>query len=306
MIFYRFKTFTTTYYFPPINKDRRYMYNLYSAYGGIISKTYWWLFRCFLLIRKLTAVKETQLDFPYQQIKKVEKNNSSMSFNMGSPGMEQKISMLGFDETSQNPFFAKFAQKKQAMLLSKNEISVLKQLQSTNLVPILYQSEITDNYVFLKTECIKGKRPSSTKMTEEVLDVLFSLAKYNLTTTVDNSDLKYSLSHGDFCPWNFIETADSKLRLIDWEMAVDKPLGYDLFTYIFQPAFLLQPEKTIEKIVEENKNWINLYFTTFEIADWRCYLADFTERKLTEETRKQNERLILTYQVLKNYLENLQ
>ena len=40
MLYYRFKTFTTSYYFPRLSKEQKFMYGLYSAYGGKLSKIY--------------------------------------------------------------------------------------------------------------------------------------------------------------------------------------------------------------------------------------------------------------------------
>ena len=66
MKYYRFKTFTTSYYFPHLSPAQGYMYGLYSAYGGKISKLYWWLFRHCGMVRMLSAVDEKQLTFPYK------------------------------------------------------------------------------------------------------------------------------------------------------------------------------------------------------------------------------------------------
>ncbi|GHV47622.1 hypothetical protein FACS1894181_01440 [Bacteroidia bacterium] len=300
----RFKTFVTSYYFPEITKDTGYLYNLYHPYKTKLAQIYWWLYKNCVFVRLCTAIKEEKLDFPYKLIKAIEKNNSIMSFGMGSPGREQKISILGFDPVIQIPFFAKFAQKPKAMELSKNEIEVLKKLQSSGLVPVLYHYKIADNYVFLKTECIKGKRPSSVSLTNEIIDILLSLVRIEYTNTENsNQYLKFCFSHGDFCPWNIIQT-EEKLRLIDWEMAKYRPFGYDLFTYIFQPFFLLHPQNKIQNILQENISWINTYFNFFQIKDWDIYLIYFVDSKLNEEIEKHNIKLIQGYQLLNDYIKN--
>lgn len=38
MKFYRFKTFTTSYYFPRLDAGHQYMYGLYSPYGGVFRR----------------------------------------------------------------------------------------------------------------------------------------------------------------------------------------------------------------------------------------------------------------------------
>lgn len=269
------------------------MYGLYSAYGGKLSKIYWWLFRNIPLVRAINAVKEGELGFPYAQIKVLEKNNSIMSFNMGSPGVENKISILGYDRVIAKPFFAKFSQKPKAIELSRNELVILNELQYSGLVPQIYDSSITQDVVFFKTEYVKGTRPESIVIDSGILEMLILLSAHSLQHT-ETHELQQCLSHGDFCPWNLLVEND-KLRLIDWEMAANRPLGYDLFTYIFQPAFLLSPQKSSEEVLEANKNWIVEYFTHFNISEWKPYLANFVEHKLTEEIKKQNQKLINHY-----------
>lgn len=66
------------------------MYGLYSAYGGKLSKLYWSWFKKYSIVRALTAVNEDNLPFHYHQIKEADGTDCLMSFNMGSPGVEQK------------------------------------------------------------------------------------------------------------------------------------------------------------------------------------------------------------------------
>lgn len=279
------------------------MYGLYSAYGGKTAKIYWWLFRNSKIIRSINAVDEKNLDFPYLLIKEITGTNTLMSFNMGSPGEEQKISILGYDNQTNQPFFAKFAQKPQAMELSKNEINILKQLNGSGFTPLLLDSHITPDYVYLKTEYIKGNRLENTTLTKQIITLSIRLSRLNFTHS-SNNNLHVSMSHGDYCPWNFLKN-EGILRLIDWEMAAIRPLGYDLFTYIFQPAFLLFPKESIETVLQKNKTWIDCYFNSFEIKHWDDYLIDFVNVKLLRETRKNNIKLVTHYQRLKDYIATL-
>jgi hypothetical protein len=279
------------------------MYGLYSPYGGKAAKIYWCLFRNSKIVRNINAVDEKDLDFPYTLIKEIAGTKALMSFNMGSPGEEQKISILGFDNQTQQPFFAKFSQKPQAMELSKNEINILKQLNGSGFTPLLLDSRITPDYVYLKTEYIKGKRVENTELTEEVIALTIRLTQLNFTDNANNG-LHTSMSHGDYCPWNFLEN-EGILRLIDWEMATVRPLGYDLFTYIFQPAFLLFPKESIETVLQKNRRWIDFYFNSFDIKNWNDYLADFVNAKLALETKKSITKLVRHYQRLKDYIEIL-
>lgn len=302
MKLYRFKTFTTSYYFPHLDSSLQYMYGLYSPYGGRLSKIYWWLFQHSSVVRSLTSVNEKDLEFPYSKIKASDGNDTLMSFNMGSPGVEQKISILGYDKTLDIPFFAKFSEKPRAKKLTKNEIRIYRMLDGTGLTPKLLQAVDTDDYVYLKAEFIKGSRPKSRKMTDEVLQLCLPLSKYHLTDkNVDENGLKMSLSHGDFCPWNVL-VSEGSIRLIDWELAADRTLGYDLFTYICQVAILFEPEKQLLLAIDDNMRFVKEYFYSFGITDYKPYLKAFAMQKWEYEVGKGNTRLSDKYKELANIL----
>lgn len=180
MNYFRFKTFTTSYYFPKLSKDRTYMYGLYSAYGGKLSKIYWSLFKKCYLVRQLTSVNESNLPFPYQTIKACLGENTSLAFNMGSPGVEQKISILGYDNELKLPFFAKFSQKESAKILTLNEIKIYQLLNNTRLTPKLLHYQITDNYVCLKAEYIKGERPINRELSQQIVDLCLGLKDFHI------------------------------------------------------------------------------------------------------------------------------
>lgn len=302
MKYYRFKTFTTSYYFPHLDSSLQYMYGLYSPYGGRLSKIYWWLFQHSSVVRSLTSVNEKDLEFPYSKIKASDGNDTLMSFNMGSPGVEQKTSILGYDKTLDIPFFAKFSEKPRAKKLTKNEIRIYRMLDGTGLTPKLLQAVDTDDYVYLKAEFIKGSRPKSRKMTDEVLQLCLPLSKYHLTDkNVDENGLKMSLSHGDFCPWNVL-VSEGSIRLIDWELAADRTLGYDLFTYICQVAILFEPEKQLLLAIDDNMRFVKEYFYSFGITDYKPYLKAFAMQKWEYEVGKGNSRLSEKYKELANIL----
>ena len=181
MKYFRFKTFTTSYYFPKLSSSFLYMYGLYSPYGGMLSKIYWSLFRNIRLVRLLSSVDESKLDFPYTKIKVADGGETLMSFNMGSPGVEQKISILGYDNKLNIPFFAKFSQKPRAMALTRNEVLVYRLLDGTGLTPRLLKAVDTEDYVYLKAEYINGIRPKSRNITQEILHLCLPLASRHLT-----------------------------------------------------------------------------------------------------------------------------
>lgn len=300
MKYYRFKTFTTSYYFPHLDSSLQYMYGLYSPYGGRLSKIYWWLFQHSSFVRSLTSVNEKDLEFPYSKIKVTDGNDTLMSFNMGSPGVEQKISILGYDKTLDIPFFAKFSQKPRAMALTRNEVLVYRLLDGTGLTPRLLKSVDTEDYVYLKAEYINGIRPKSRNITHEILHLCLPLASRHLTEQrTDANGLKMGLSHGDFCPWNVLVSND-QIRLIDWELAADRTLGYDLFTYICQVAILFEPEKQLLLAIDDNMRYVKEYFSSFGITDYKPYLKAFAMQKWEYEEGKGNTRLSEKYKELAN------
>ena len=288
MKFYKFRTFTTSYYFPRVTKETRFLYGLYSPFGGLLSKIYWFLFKNIGIVRSFSQVDAEKVDFPYALIKKVDGTDSMLSFNMGSPGVEQKISILGWDKKERVPFFAKFSQKPKAIELTKNEIAVYKLLSPTGLVPKLLDERIDDGYAFLKTDYVKGQRPQSLKLTREIMQLSLMMKDFHLTSCrIDENGLQMALSHGDFCPWNMLEY-NGQIRLIDWELAADRPLGHDIFTYIIQTSLLLNPEKHLGEVVEAHEEVIKEYFTTFGIDDYQPYLNDFVKSRCAYEISKGN------------------
>lgn len=298
MKYYKFKTFTTTYYFPRLSASQQYMYGLYSAYGGKLSRMYWWLFRHSSVVRSVTAVDDSRLDFPYHEIKMADGGDTLMSFNMGSPGVEQKISILGYDNAKRKPFFAKFSQKPQAMALTQNEVRVYKTLDGTGLTPQLLGVEETDKHIYLKAEYVKGHRPKERTLTPEVLRLSMALKDYHLTDLKENTEgLKMSLSHGDFCPWNILVDGEH-WRLIDWECAADRTLGYDLLTYICQVSFLFNPEKSLCQAVTEQAEVLQNYFFACGISEYKPYIRSFAEQKWKYEAGKNNNQLAEKYKEL--------
>lgn len=275
MTLYRFKTFRTSYFFPLMTKDLEYMYGLYPTYGGALSRIYWWLFRRCALLRTLNACDGEKAGFPYSRIVSLEGKGSLMAFNLGTPGPEQKISILGYDLEKKAPFFAKYSEKPAAMVLTKNEVATLQILNGTMLAPELLEVKEQGDGIWMRTAFVQGEHPATKALTEEVVELAVSLSRHHLSEqTADANGLSLSLSHGDFCPWNMLVDA-GRLQLIDWEMAADRPLGYDLFKYVCQCARLFSPDKEYHAAIEENGEMISRYFSAFGIVDWRAYEDDF-------------------------------
>ena len=117
-------------------------------------------------------------------------------------------------------------------------------------------------------------------------------------TNNNSSAIRLSFAHGDFCPWNMMFQQNMVL-LYDWEMSKTYPIGCDLFTYIFQTAFLLSPTKKINEIVNENRNYIQKYFDYFTTEQIPIYLKLFIEEKIKLEIIKdKNSSLLAQYKSL--------
>src|SRR5690554_6068669 len=109
MNYFKFSTYTTQYYFPKINKETKFLYKLYSPYNSLKAKVYWYLFRNSYCLRYFNKISKLELPSKLLLILNIEQDKSLMSFNMGTPGEEQKVSILGYDKETQRKFFAKFS-----------------------------------------------------------------------------------------------------------------------------------------------------------------------------------------------------
>lgn len=299
MKYYRFSTFTTSYYFPEITEDIQFLYGLYSAYGSKLSRYYWQKFRQSPIVRALTSVNEQRLPFPYTTIREQIGMDATLSFNMGSPGAGQKISILGYVPQTQKRFFAKFAQKPEAMRLSSHEIEVLQLLRDTNLVPTLHDSKIADNYVYLQTEYVQGHRPYDTLLNEKIVDLLIQLSTFHYpNATQGKNGLQTCLSHGDFCPWNMLVQPDGSLRMIDWEMADEQLVGYDIFTWLLNVAGLVTGKIPLYHIIEKNRKHLMRYFNALSISDYTPYLYGFVEQQMIVFKQRNKKHMLAKYQEL--------
>ncbi len=270
MNLYKFKTFRTSYYFPSFSKGREILYSLYAPLGRRkLAKWVWWAFKYIPPFRWMMKCSNPNAEFPYDKIVSLCPHDSVVSFNMGTPGDEQKISMLGIDSQG-NRFFAKFSQKINAQMLSRNEIEVLKNLQGLNLAPNLLDYILDDEFVFFRTTCVNGKNPTDKTLNQDVWGLLYMLADHHLPASRDFKGLKTSLSHGDFTPWNMI-VQDGEYKLIDWEMAAERPLGYDIFTFTLRQEMLTTTLAPLE-IVNNHKEEYSKYFHNYDIVDYGPYL----------------------------------
>ena len=324
MVFFRFKTFKCTYYFPELTAENRFIYSLYGNYGGKGAHLVWWLFCHSAPLRWLWRVRGEEIEgLPLLQ--SLLGDDVVFGVNMGTKGPDQKTSVLGYyynvndnfnlnananhnDNYNHNDnvnlnvndklntdrrFFAKLATTERAKALTRNEIKVYQTLAGTGLVPELYDYKDTEEYVFLKCECISGEHVRGDVDKNQIMAMLKCLKAQHydlcITSQENTTDgLKTCFAHMDFCPWNMIDV-DGKLRIIDWEMAAEMPLGFDLFTYLLQTFFLTDNSKTGMEVIEQHREWIEEYF---EGEDWHQYLKAFIDYKVDFFSAGQNPLLL--------------
>ncbi|WP_280750953.1 MULTISPECIES: phosphotransferase [unclassified Parabacteroides] len=215
---------------------------------------------------------------------------------MGTPGEEQKVSILGYRPDAKESFFAKYAEKKEARRLAHNEIKILKKLEGKGIAPQLMSAVEEDDFVFFITSRVNGTLYKSNSISNRVIELAASISKIDISDRTQNKSLKESFSHGDFCPWN-IMVENGELRLIDWEMAAIRPLGYDLFLFIIHANFVMGATcEYVTKVLRENQQAITFYFQQFDIKDYRPYLKHFVLDRIFVESGKRHIQMVEKYE----------
>lgn len=276
-------------------------YNNYYRPFSIKSKVFWFLYKNSVLLRSFFRISEREIPLPIAEIKEIiNLKNATYFYNIGSVGVEQKATIIAKNKEQER--FLKFGQKKRAKELIANESRILLELKNNTAFKTasVFKFDLNEDHAYVLTEVIVGEKINFTKLNDGVFQLLLVLAKND---GEKENDLKKVFAHGDFCPWNMLQTKNNELVLIDWEMAGLKPLGYDLFTYLFQTNFLLFPTKTIQTILVDNKEQTDAYFKEFQITDWREYLISFANSKINSEQEKGNSLLLAKYQELHMYNE---
>jgi hypothetical protein len=300
------------YYFNPLSKKcyfpvdfQKYplfetFYQPYKFSAYILWKL--WLNMPFL--RYIFSTDEPEKVLPIDKIEQYVSPNSILAFNLGTIGVEQKITVLGIDKLTNSSFFIKYATSELACKNVTNEGVVLEQLSHLAFVPRLYlNSKENNKFSLIKTSVLNGKKVTQRPVDSHTLEILYCLADQKIESTKNySSGLKCSFAHGDFCPWNML-LSDGSLNIYDWELAGQYPLGYDLFTYLFQYEFLVDEKMRFDSILNRNSKVIQEYFNHFEINDWMPFLKEFARLKYMFEKEKNNNDLIDYYLQLKVYLK---
>lgn len=283
MPYFYIHPFKPQYFFPEKFDEHELFLSFYQPYtkvGGIS----WFMFRSSKFYRNLFRLNSIASYVPEVEINELLGQPDILVFNRGTIGPEQKISGLGRDKNGY--FFFKYATTPLGIKNVKEEFSVLCQIQGKDIIARILDFKSSPKRVLLKTSILSGSRYDDTEFNDDILNTLIEIAQWPVTTSRNfQSSLKKSFAHGDFCPWNMMKEKN-KILLFDWEMAANYPLGYDLFTFIFQTSFLLNSRKDVSKIFTENKAGIDRFFSQFGIGNWLDYLKAFTEIKISLEENK--------------------
>lgn len=299
--YYYFNPFTRQYIFPEDFEKFstfKFFYQPYTIGGNII----WNIWKSSKILRKL-SVAESKDEFLPDELRDFLPENTILAFNRGTPGVEQKMTLLGIDPESHESFFIKFARSKVSIKNVNNEGTNLSQLKHLEFVPQLKLNVTGPDFTIIQTNVFPGERLKNQNLDKQILSILVQIAKQNVQT--DNkfkSALRCCFAHGDFCPWNIMVYGD-KIKIFDWELSGIYPLGYDLFTFIFQTDFLLHPLRKNIEIIKKKRILIDNYFHEFNIYDWSSFLLEFANLKIELERSRKNFRLLEYFMNLKLYAE---
>tara|TARA_B110000114_G_scaffold150691_1_gene161655 strand:+ start:1149 stop:2063 length:915 start_codon:yes stop_codon:yes gene_type:complete len=301
MRYYYFNPFSKQYLFPSGFKKYELFTSFYQAYT-FKGKVLWWLWCNVSVFRKLCQVTKPEEIIPIAKLERYIKKDTILAFNRGTKGIEQKTSILGIDLKTQDEFFIKYADTELSRKNVNNEGEILGQLAVLEFVPQLIKHINKEEFTFIQTTVLNGERVVNQNIEKQLLSVLNTLATLNIVAKNEcNTELDKCFAHGDFCPWNMM-ISNKKLQVFDWEMAGCYPVGFDLFTYVFQTSFLLTPKISIEKIMKQNEELIQRYFQSLSISDWTPYLIDFAELKCEMEKEKENSIMINKFKELSLYV----
>ncbi|SHJ76374.1 Phosphotransferase enzyme family protein [Arenibacter nanhaiticus] len=285
------------YFFPLDFTKHQVFLSFYQPYTNF-GKLSWGLFRNLAWYRRLFSINNIEKFIPETKIRKIIGEDVIMAFNTGTPGPEQKITGLGWE--AEDYFFIKYGVSTLAQSNVNNEYIILDQLGQLDFVPKILDFHQSSLGTLLKTDVLQGDRLANSVLDKSILKCLYSLAELNINTIKNYKTDKISVfAHGDFCPWNIMKK-NGKLLVYDWEMAGTYPLGYDLFTFIFQTNFLLEPKKSIELTFSVNTDIIDKYFNYFNIKNWYEYLMSFCNLKIQLAKANNNDDLLNYYLKIKN------
>lgn len=302
MGYFYFKPSNPQYFFPLNFVKHQFLTSFFKPYT-LFGRVFWWVWNKFPFVRNIYKVDNIERFVPEKFIKSIVGEQSILAFNTGTLGPERKTTVLGVSGKTEEKFFLKFSKDDLPKENIMNEGAILTQLGHLEYVPQVLKTHLSDDYYVLKTTIFQGKRLGNIELNEKILTLIFDINNQEVNTSKNfEKNIISCFSHGDFCPWNLI-LEDDQIMVFDWEMAGTYPLGYDLFTYIFQTTFLLNPKKGIEEIFNSNLIHIENYFSHYGKTDWSIYLQAFGEIKFEFESEKENLQLMNHFKSLLDYVK---
>lgn len=267
------------------------------------ARVLWCLINKFRFIRKAFTVRFVALPENIQTFIEFigSDEEDRYQINQGTEGAERKTTIIRHQSNGVSSFY-KIGTTDIGKKLIRNEYGVLRQLNGNLTAPKVLSYSDQDDFIVLESSYMHGEKNTHTVLNQEIVSLLIEISKFKLVRT---EVLVRSFSHGDFCPWNILYSG-ANYHVIDWEMSDIRPLGYDLYTYIFQTALLLQPNPDLADLLEINKSFIKAYFDHFGIIDTNAYLRAFVVEKILLEANKADKgELHIKYEDLKKRIDLL-
>ena len=295
--------------FPPYNPQFYFSSDLYNydnrnslfyhPYNKIAALV-WLVMLRFTFINRLTSLPFKNLpDHVKQIIARIDLPQASFQINCGTKGPDQKLTVIRHQDSKEE--FFKIAYSERGNELVKNEFEILSSLKGKFNSPLAIDYYMHNEYCYLQTQKIEAEKFKYNQIGIDVFNVLLSISSHEISQV---NEFVYAFQHGDFCPWNLLKNG-AVIHVIDWELAGQYPLGFDLFTYIFQTSFLLQPDLSNAEIFASNKTWLNKYFNNFKVESWVDYLNAFIAIKLKHEGKKDVSSLLYKkYKLLESELKS--
>jgi len=304
MIFFFFNPFSKQYYFPQGYKKYPTFKSFYQPYT-ILGRVMWFIWDHSRILRSVCIENNPQRILPLTALDKYLNSNLILAYNRGTPGDERKLTAVGCDKKTREEFFLKYAESEITMLSVIKEGNILKQINYLDFVPEIKFCVTTENYSLLKTTFLKGNRLNKIRLDNSIISILWLMSKQKVNLEKRSfGNLKTCFAHGDFCPWNLI-IEGKNVKVFDWEMAQYYPLGYDLFTFVFQTSFLITPWKSIKRLLKENRRHIDSYFDKLGCIKWNAYLKSYAKLKISKKSIQQNKNMLYSYKKLMNYVEEI-
>ena len=153
--------------------------------------------------------------------------------------------------------------------LTPEHLKAIQELYNTDVYESTFAMGSLKNYMFQVT----NSKPKDGKFStlKSVLKAAFN------TVLSSKKTIKVGFGHGDFTPWNCGVT-ENQLNLIDWELADEYPLLYDVFHFIIQDE-LMNTQKKSEEILERLNTIMNsalcIEFCSSNKINWKEQFAAY-------------------------------